>query len=111
MCADRSYPWTRFISIGWPQPRATPNAAQSAPFQRDMSRYRIAVEWGFHDVTALFRFIDDVSEQKILLQPVSRTYRVAIFLKNCHICINQSSTTAQYFECDPPGLSEYLPWA
>ena len=67
MYADKGYPWTQFISIGWPQPRATPNAAQSA-FQRDMSRYRSAVEWGFaHDVTALFRFIDDVSEQKILL--------------------------------------------
>jgi hypothetical protein len=51
------------------------------------------------------------SRRPYFIQPVSRTYRVAIFLKNCNICINQSSTTAQYFECDPPGLSEYLPWA
>ena len=109
--ADKGYPWTRFIAIGWPQPRAQLTAAQGA-FQREMSALRIVVEWGFNDVGKLFPFVNDVAQCKVLLQPVGRTYRVATFLKNCHVCLN-GSTTAQYFSddtavCEPPSLAEYL---
>jgi hypothetical protein len=107
MYADKGYPWTQYIQIGWPQ-YYVPTAAMMA-FNRVMAAFRIVVEWGFHDVSSLWPFVDFVPQQKVLLQPLGRTYRVAVILKNCHVCIH-GGTTAQYYSCDPPGLEEYLGW-
>lgn len=76
-------------------------------FNKEMSRVRQSVEWGFGKVTTNFAFLDFKKNLKLLLQPVSKYYVVGVFLMNCHTCI-YGSQTSSYFDCEPPSLTEYL---
>lgn len=80
---------------------------QQIMFNKEMSRVRQSVEWGFGKVTTNFAFLDFKKNLKLLLQPVSKYYIVGTFLTNCHTCL-YGSQTGRYFDCAPPTLAEYL---
>jgi hypothetical protein len=77
-------------------------------FNVAMSRLRISVEWGFHYVNSLFKYLNFSEQLKVLLQPVGLFYNVAVLLANCKTCLHGGNQIATYFECAPPTLSEYL---
>lgn len=72
-----------------------------------MSRERITEEWCFAKVKNLFPFTTRPNLLKLQLVDVAAYIRVAVFLTNCHTCINQSET-GLYFNCLAPSLHEYL---
>ena len=72
-----------------------------------MSKIREAVEWGFGKIIQIFGFLDYKKNLKILKQQVSKHYKVATILCNCHTAI-YGSQVSEYFECQPPTLEEYL---
>lgn len=82
------------------------NAGEKA-FNRDMSRVRVSVEWGFGKLTQTFAFLDFKKNLKLLLQPVGKYYLVGAILINCHTCL-YGSVTSSFFNLEPPSLEVYL---
>ena len=72
-----------------------------------MSRARIAVEWNYARVLALFPGLRMAKAMRMNLSPVGLYYRVAVILCNIHCCINGNQISA-YFDCDLMPLDEYL---
>jgi hypothetical protein len=72
-----------------------------------MSAVRIEVEHGFGIVANLWPFLNAGWKMQLYSSPVGRYYRVGVLLANCLncLCLNQ---VAQYFDCLPPDLDEYL---
>ena len=83
---------------------ATP--AQAA-FNRRHAVCRVPVEWAFGHVCTLWAFADYHKNQKFLLQPVGIYYRLAVLLRNIHVCI-YGSEIAGHFNTHPPELDDYL---
>lgn len=82
------------------------NAREKA-FNRDMSRVRVSVEWGFGKLSQIFAYLDFKKNLKLLLQPVGKYYLVGGILINCHTCL-YGSVTSSFFNLDPPSLEVYL---
>lgn len=101
---DTGYVNTKYILTNFRNPR--PQSLESE-FNKRMARIRVVVEWGFGKVLSLFSFVDYKKNQKILLQPVGKQYRVATILTNCHVCLNNGQV-GEYFSIMPPTLEEYL---
>ena len=76
-------------------------------FNRDMSKVRVCVEWGFGKIMQYFSYLDYRKNLKVLLQPVARYYFIGALLTNCHTCL-YGSVTSTYFGVDPPLLETYL---
>ncbi len=81
--------------------------ASEQAFNKEMSRVRISVEWGFGKIMQYFAYLDFKKNQKVLLQPVGKYYAVACVLINCHTCL-YGSLTSKYFGLNPPSLETYL---
>ncbi|XP_070388867.1 uncharacterized protein [Dermacentor albipictus] len=81
--------------------------ARQEAFNREMSKVRQAVEWGFGKIAGLFAFLDFRKNQKLHRQNLPRMYRVSAILANCHTCM-YGSQVSQYFGLDPPSLETYL---
>ncbi|XP_038069925.1 uncharacterized protein LOC119739165 isoform X1 [Patiria miniata] len=76
-------------------------------FNKKMSSVRECVEWAFGKVVSLFAFVDFKKNQKLYLQSVGKTYKVAVLMTNCHTCLC-GSQNSDYFGVRPPRLEEYL---
>ena len=72
-----------------------------------MSGVRVSVEWVFGDIINYFKFLDFKKNLKIQLSAVGKMYIVCILLHNDRCCL-YGSTTSQYFEIEPPSLTEYF---
>lgn len=101
---DPAYPIRQHI-LG-PYRGAAVTAAQQQ-FNKEMSRVRESVEWGFGKVVQYFAFLDFRKKQKILLQPIGKYYVVGVLLVNCHTCL-YGSTTSSHFDVSPPDVQTYL---
>jgi len=101
---DPAYGITRNILAPF---RGAHLTADQEIFNRDMTKVRISVEWGFGKIIQYFAYLDFKKNLKILLQPVGKYYFVASLLINCHTCL-YGSVTSSYFEVDPPSLEKYL---
>jgi len=77
-------------------------------FNLDMSRIRIAVEWGFNHIITLFPFFEYKRHQRVLQRPVALMFRVAVLLANCHSCLRQTNQTSRKFGVLPPSIDQYL---
>lgn len=77
-------------------------------FNKRMSHCRVAVEWGFKEVSGRWAFVNLKPQQKFLLSPVAKQYRVATLLSNWHSCLNGGNQISQFFGVAPPTLEEYL---
>ena len=74
---------------------------------KEMSQVRVTVEWMFGRITNLFSYLDLKKNQKILLQPVAKTYMVAVILTNCHACF-YGNQVSRFFDIQPPSVEVYL---
>lgn len=100
---DPAYPITPQLLVGY---RGDFNA-QEARFNKEMSKMRQSVEWGFGKVKTLFSFLDYKKNLKILLQPVPKYFLVGTLFTNLHSCL-YGSETSFFFDCVPPTIDEYL---
>lgn len=100
---DPAYPLTPQLLAPY---RGDVNAEEAA-FNKEMSRIRQSVEWGFGKIKTLFAFLDFKKNQKILLQPVAKYFLVGTLMTNLHTCM-YGSETSSYFHCAPPTAEEYL---
>lgn len=106
---DPAYPQSRYLVGGYRNP--APNSVE-AQWNTAMSKVRIAVEWGFKEITQSWTFLDLRSRMKIFKFPVSKYYIVAAFLTNIRNCF-YSNQTAIYFDCSAENgrklsLDQYL---
>lgn len=76
-------------------------------FNRIMSKYCITVEWAIGSVSIMFPRLNNWQQQKAMLTPVAQEYLVACILRNAVSCCS-GNTTSQYFELNPPSLSDYF---
>ncbi|KAF7354261.1 DDE Tnp4 domain-containing protein [Mycena venus] len=72
-----------------------------------MSAVRIEVEHGFGIVANLWPFLNAGWKMQLYSSPVGRYYRVGVLLANCINCLRPNQV-AQYFDCLPPELEDYL---
>lgn len=100
---DSGYPLSKYVIV----PFKGNVTRRETRVNKKMSRLRIAVEWGFSKIIQLFPFVDFKKNLKVNKQSVSKYYKVATILTNCHTCL-YGSQVCQYFELDPPRLEEYL---
>ena len=77
-------------------------------FNVEMSRVRIAVEWGFFVVANAWQTIDFRRYQRVYQTRPGLLYRIATLLTNCRTCMHGSNRIAQYFDVPPPTLHDYL---
>ena len=61
--------------------------AEQQLFNKKLSNVRECIEWAFWKVVALFAFVDFKKNQKLYLQPVGKTYKIAVLMTNCHTCL------------------------
>ena len=61
-----------------------PLTPEMADVNKHMSHCRVTVEWGFKEVTSMWAFVNMKPQQKFLLSPVAKLYRVATLLSNWH---------------------------
>jgi hypothetical protein len=77
----------------------------------EMSAVRIEVEHGFGIVSNTWPFFNAGWNLKMHLysSPVGRYYCVGVLLTNCLNCLRPNHwKVAQYFDCPPPMLIDYL---
>lgn len=72
-----------------------------------MSAVCIEVEHGFRIVANTWPFLNAGWKMQVYSSPVGRYYQVGVLLTNCINCLRPSQV-AQYFDCLPPELKEYL---
>ncbi|KXS08770.1 hypothetical protein M427DRAFT_106414, partial [Gonapodya prolifera JEL478] len=101
---DPAYGWNPLITAPFCSVRITDVQSMH---NADMSAVRIAVEWCFGKVLALFAWVDFKENQKLLLQPLGLYNKVAVLLTNCHTCI-YGSQVVDLLRVDPPPLETYL---
>ncbi len=82
-------------------------ADEENDFNAQMSAVRIEVEHGFGIVANMWPFLNAGWKMRLYSSPVGRYYRVGVLLTNCLNCIRPNQV-AQYFDCRPPSLSDYL---
>lgn len=99
----KGYKHSRFIAVPY---KGLLTPAQEA-FTSKLNSVRQNEDYGFNKVINLFPFVGMVKQNKILLQPVNKTYIVAVLLANCHSCF-YGNQVAQIFNCQPLTINEYL---
>ena len=81
--------------------------AREASFNREMSRARESVEWGFKDIKQLFSSNDHSRQMRALKSPIGLMMVVSSAPTNIRCCLYQSQTS-RCFDCPAPSLNEYL---
>ena len=76
-------------------------------FNSSMSAVRVAVEWGFNDISSYFSFLDFKKNLKMGLSPVGKMYSTCAVLRNALTCLYGSSTST-FFGVQPPTIHEYF---
>lgn len=100
---DSAYPLRKFLMV----PLKGAFTRREKKVIKRMSSLRVCVEWKFSKIIAQFPFVDYKKNLKLYKQGVSKYFKVATILTNCHTCL-YGSQVCDYFECDPPTLEEYL---
>ena len=77
-------------------------------FNKDMSKERVAVEWGFGKLAAKFPFLDYRKKHKVLLSPVGRLIPVGNVLMNIHTILSGGNIISLRYGLEPPSLEAYM---
>ena len=73
----------------------------------EMSAVQIEVEHGFGIVSNTWPLLNAGWKMHLYSSPVGRYYHVGVLLTNCLNCL-QPNQVAQYFDCPPLILTDYL---
>jgi nuclease HARBI1 len=101
---DPAYPCNSSVLSGFQGRNLT---VEMVRFNRNMSKVRQSVEWGFHIVLALFPGLEVRNRNKIFLSPVGAAYIVCGFLGNIHNCLYPNQIS-QFFGVSPPCVEDYV---
>jgi hypothetical protein len=101
---DLAYEHRQHIFSGFRN--AQPNTPRSR-FNREMSKVRIVVEWGFANVLRRWQYIDFTRAMKILQIPIGQHYINCVFLTNLGNCFYGGAIN-QYFDAEPLSIYQYL---
>ena len=105
---DPAYALSNHLLYPYSAASVGPLSPEMADFNKRMSHCRVTVEWGFKEMTGLWAFANMKPQQKFLLSPVAKQYRVATLLSNWHSCLDGGNEISQYFGVLPPTFEEYL---
>jgi len=87
------------------------NGAQLQPWMIElnaiMSKIRVSIEWSFGIIIQRNKFIDFATGQQLQRSPLAKHYNIAVFLSNCHACLN-GGIHLNKFRCRAPTIDEYL---
>lgn len=103
-CGDPACPQSAFLLGGCAH--TAPGTAEAA-FNADMSKVREAVEWGFEEAIAQFRFLDCRASAQIFKMPIARCHVIAAFSQNIRSTIHDNQTSV-HFEMDAMSAEEHL---
>jgi hypothetical protein len=81
--------------------------AEELEWNATMSAVRIEVEHGFGIVSNTWPFLNSGWKMHLYASPVGQYYRIGVLLTNCLNCLRPNQV-AQYFDCPPPLLNDYL---
>lgn len=99
---DLGYNLSRHLMTGFMEPDA-----RERLFNKLWSKDRVAVEWGFMDVSSRFQALNLMLFQKPKLSRIGVWYLVAVLLMNCYKCYYRC-TASYHFDCDTPDIDVYL---
>lgn len=105
---DPAYGISNYLISPFSAASSGPLTAGMMDFNKRMSHCRVTVEWGFKEMTGKFAFVNLKPQQKFLMSPIAKQYRVATLLSNWHSCLNGGNEISQFFGVSPPTLEEYL---
>jgi hypothetical protein len=105
MYGDPAYPLTDLLIRAF---RGVNLTAEQVDFNKEMNAMRTSVEWAFGKVVQYMGYIDFKAAMKLREAPLSKFYKVAVILTNCHTCLYKSGVVTAYFECNPPCLEAYV---
>jgi DDE superfamily endonuclease len=101
---DVAYTLRPYLQVGFKGSTLSPD---EVVFNLSMSKVRVAVEWAFRDVKQYFTHLDVPRKLRLRVTPVGLWYVCSVMLWNFRVCL-YGSQAAQYFQCDPVDISEYL---
>lgn len=104
---DAGYPRSPCLRGAYRPYANTPLSAAQTSLNGVMSTVRIAVEWGFGRVTALWPQCDFTRGQQLGRRPVAKMYIAAVILTNALTCL-RGNQTSLYFQLQPPSLEDYF---
>lgn len=102
--ADPAYPQSEYILGGF---RNAHPGSLEARWNREMSRVRQSVEWGFKEIMAIWKFLHFHKAMKIFQSPVAKYFIVAAWLTNLSNCF-YGNQIANAFGVKPIAFSEYI---
>ncbi|KAJ2994640.1 hypothetical protein NUW54_g7515 [Trametes sanguinea] len=82
-------------------------SADEQAWNAAMGSIRVHVEHGFAIVSNTWPFLNANWKMHVFRSPVGRYYRVGVLLTNVMNCYRPNQV-AQYFDCEPPVITEYL---
>ncbi len=102
--ADSAYTLREYLLVGT---RGSSMSGEETVMNRDLSRASVVVEWFFRDVKKYFAHVKTVHKMAASRFPVSLWYECSAVLWNFRCCLYRSPT-AQFFDCPPPSLEDYV---
>lgn len=72
-----------------------------------MAKIRVTVKWVFEEVKRYWKTLDYKRKMRSCESPVGALYITAMLLENMRKCVYPNSV-AQFFDCIPTSLEEYL---
>lgn len=102
--ADSAYPVNPHL---WRMYKGANMTPVQRAFNSDMASERIAVEWAFGNVVALWPYLDFRKKWHVLHQPVGLFVNVGVVLTNVHTCMYGNIVLAKY-GMERPELSVYI---
>jgi nuclease HARBI1 len=100
---DPAYILRPYLQVGFKGSSTTP---EEIAFN-SISKVRVTAEWAFRDVKQYFTHVDVPRKLRLRGTPGGLWYVCTVMLWNFRVCL-YGSQAAQYFECDPIEVSEYL---
>jgi hypothetical protein len=101
---DGAYILRPWLQVGFSPLSATP---EQLLYNAEMSAVRVAVEWSYKDVKAMWTTQDFKRKLKVRESPVAVLYIMSALLWNCKVCLQHGSQAGSKFQCDPPSFSQY----
>ena len=78
----------KFIKVGYKNHRTLSFAQKQV--NKNMSAFRVSVEYGFGKILQQFDFLDFRKNQKLYIQFLKEQYYVAAILVNCQSCLRSN---------------------
>jgi hypothetical protein len=101
---DGAYLMRPWLQVGFSRHAAT---TEQLRYNAEMSAARVAVEWNYKDLKAMWSTQDFKRKLKVRQSPVAVLYITSALLWNCKVCFDHGSQAGSKFQCQPPTFEQY----